>query len=413
MDGLKRHQAHKIRRLLKSFPVVVITGPRQCGKSTLARMVTTNWRYFDLENPNHFDRIHDDPVLFFKENNEHLILDEAQRSITLFETLRGVVDQNRQKNGRFILTGSASFDLITKISETLAGRVAIVELAPFKADEINSKPLPSLYSFFEQKLNIHSLEYLKELAPTKTHFELKMSLLRGGYPDPVLRKDPDFFLDWMDNYFDTYINRDMRYLFPKLDLIKYRRVVMMLSELSGTIVNKSEIGRSIEVNEKSVRDYMEIISGTYFWRELPAYITPKIKTTMKLPKGHFRDSGLGLFLQNIHTLEELDHFSKLGNYFEAFIVEELIRGFESSKIRNLKFHHFRTKSGGEIDLIVSGSFGLVPIEIKYASNVRVKQLTALKNFIDVHNLPLGIVISNTDEPSLISNKIIQIPARCI
>ena len=413
MDGIKRHQHNKIIRLLKSFPVVVVTGPRQCGKSTVARMVAEDWAYFDLENPVHFDRIHDDPVLFFQEHSEHVIIDEAQRSAKLFETLRGVIDQDRSNKGRFLLTGSASFELMSHISETLAGRVAIVEMAPFKVDERLNLPPPVFYELFNKKIDSNFLPQLKRLKPTKTISDLKESLLFGGYPEPVLSKDQDFYLDWMDNYFDTYINRDLRYLFPKLDLVKYRRVLMMLTQLSGTIVNKSEVARSVEVNEKSIRDYMEIISGTYFWRVLPAYLTPKIKTTLKLPKGHFRDSGLGLFLQNIHTLEELDNFPKLGNYFEAFIVEELIRGFEAVKIRNLKYSHFRTKAGGEIDLIVSGSFGILPIEVKYSSNVKPKQVNALKHFVDIHQLEIGLVISNTIEPSMITEKIIQVPASCL
>ena len=413
MDGIKRHQFNKISRLLESFPVVVLTGPRQCGKSTLARMVAPDWDYFDLENPVHFDRIHEDPVLFFQEYPEHIVIDEAQRSSRLFETLRGVVDQNRTKKGRFILTGSASFGLMKHISESLAGRVALIELAPFKVDESLGLPLSPFFQIFEKKIGLDHGGLLKSMVPTKSFQDLKKGLLWGGYPEPVLSNSHDFYLDWMDNYFDTYINRDMRYLFPRIDLVRYRRVLMMLAQLSGTVVNRSEIARSVEISEKSVRDYMEIISGTYFWRDLPAYLTSKIKTTSKLPKGHFRDSGLGLFLQNIHSLQELENFPRLGHFFEAFIVEELIRGFEASKIRNLKYFHFRTKAGAEIDLIVSGSFGILPIEIKYASHVKQKQITALKHFVEVHDLDLGLVISNTDKPSFLTEKIIQLPATCI
>ena len=112
-------------------------------------------------------------------------------------------------------------------------------------------------------------------------------------------------------------------------------------------------------------------------------------------------------------MEELDNFPKLGNYFEAFITEELVRGFEAAKISNLKFHHFRTKAGGEIDLVITGSFGTLPIEVKHASHVRPKQISSLSHFVDIHDLSVGIVISNTDTASMITDKIIQIPARCI
>src|SRR5690606_14396354 len=126
------------------------------------------------------------------------------------------------------------------------------------------------------------------------------------------------------NYFDTYVNRDIRSLFPKIDILKYQRVIQMLSSLSGTIINKSEVARSVETTEKSIRDYLQIISGTFFWRNLPAYKTSKIKTTISSPKGHYQDSGLLFFLQNISTIEELNIYPKLGNVFESFVVEEVL-----------------------------------------------------------------------------------------
>ncbi|MGI9289441.1 MAG: ATP-binding protein, partial [Pseudomonadales bacterium] len=175
------------------------------------------------------------------------------------------------------------------------------------------------------------------------------------------------------NYFNTYINRDMRSLFPHIDIIKYQRVMKMLSSISGTIVNKSELARSAESSEKSIRDYLQIISGKFFWRELPAFKASKIKTTTSLPKRHFRDSGLLLFLQNVFTPEELGFYPKLGNVFESFVVEELIRGVQPVATRKVRYYHFRTKAGGEIGLILEGSFGLLPIEIKYQSNTTKKQ----------------------------------------
>ena len=282
-----------------------------------------------------------------------------------------------------------------------------------KMDEVLGFRLSSFFSIFEEPVSDASINALRLLRSSKDIQQLKNFLLHGGYPEPVLSQDQDFFLDWMDSYFDTYINRDMRYLYPRLDLVKYRRMVAMLSSLSGTVINRSEIARSVEMSEKSVRDYLEIITGTFFWRELPAFITPAIKTTLKLPKGHFRDSGLALFLQNVQAIDQLNQFPRLGNFFEAFIVEELIRGFEAAKIRNLCFHHFRTKAGGEVDLIVSGSFGMVPIEVKYSSHVRKRQITSLTHLMDALQLPVGIVISNCEEPSLLTSNIVEIPAGCL
>ena len=398
MDVLNRNLRTRIEQLSANFPIIVILGVRQCGKSTLAKTVGRDWKYYDLENLNHLERISSDPVLFFKENSDHVIVDEARIYPPLFATLRGVVDEQRENNGRFILTGSASFELMKNVSESLAGRVAIIELEPMKMNELEGEPLSAFFSLFEKRLSRNDLDELRSLKSTRTIKDLIHYLLKGGYPQPVLRADSDFFFDWMENYFNTYINRDMRSLFPRIDIIKYQRVIKMLSSISGTIVNKSELARSAETSEKSIRDYLQIISGTFFWRELPAFKTSKIKTTTSLPKGHFRDSGLLLFLQNIFSPEALEFYPKLGNVFESFVVEELIRGVQAVAARNLNHYHFRTKAGGEIDLILEGSFGLLPVEIKYQSNTTKKQLTSMINFIELHQLPYGLVVNNCESP---------------
>ncbi len=413
MDVLIRNIEQRIQYLHANFPVVAILGVRQCGKSTLAKMIGRDWKYYDLENLSHFELIQNDPALFFKENDEKIIIDEAQHSPRLFATLRGIIDDSRNKNGRFILTGSASFELMRNVSETLAGRVAIIELEPLKMNEFKKEALSSFFHIFEKKLSLDDLDHLKKLKPSKSVKDVKKYLLKGGYPQPVLKDDQNFFLDWMENYFNTYINRDMRSLFPRIDSVKYQRVIKMLSSVSGTILNKSEIARSAETTEKSIRDYLQIISGTFFWRELPAFKTSRIKTTMSLPKGHFRDSGLLLFLQNIFTLEDLEFYPKLGNVFESFVVEEIIRGVHAVSARNIKASHFRTKAGGEIDLILEGSFGLLPVEIKYQSNTTKKQLSSMVNFIEKHELPYGLVLNNCASPSLITENILQAPVGCL
>ncbi len=413
MDALKRNLESKIGRLLKAFPVVAILGVRQCGKSTLAKKLGKGWKYFDLEKPSHFELISNDPELFFQENGDRVVIDEAQNCAGLFPVLRSVIDHNRDKNGRFILTGSSSFELTKNISESLAGRVAIVELSTLKMNELKGDKLPPLYRLFEKKLSKNDLNRVVKLRPTRTFSEVKRYFLKGGYPEPLLKNRRDFHLDWMENYFETYISRDMRALFPKIDILKYQRVIKMLSTVSGTIINKAEIARSAEISEKSIRDYLQIVSGTFVWRELPAYKTSKIKTTLSSPKGHYRDSGLLFFLQNIFSPQDLETYPRLGNAFESFVVEELIRGIQATKARNVVPYHFRTKAGAEIDLILEGAFGLLPVEIKYRSHTTAKQLVAMGHFLERHQLPYGLVVNNCEAPSLVTENIVQIPAACL
>ncbi len=410
MDGKTRNLQRKINELLLQFPIVVILGTRQCGKSTIAKMIGPDWKYFDLENYQDYDRIHEDPILFFKENPSNIIIDEAQKSPKLFEILRGVIDKDRQSKGRFILTGSASFELIKNVSESLAGRVATVELSPFKVNEFTELPLSDFFQIFNKTIDTSDIAFLKNIPNRFDHNTLKQFFLKGGYPEPILSKLEDFRANWMQNYFEQYIQRDIRGLFPNLDIVKYRRVLTMLTSVSGTIINKAEIARSVEISEKTVSEYLDIISGTYFWRTLLPFKTAKIKTTQKLPKGHFVDSGLALYLQNISTIDQLDKMATIGRHFESFIAEEIIRGVQATKAVNLQFYHLRTKAGGEIDLIIEGSFGLIPIEIKYGSSTKKNKLKFLQSFVELHNLPFGVLINNSDRIELLSDRIIQIPA---
>ncbi|WP_214660681.1 ATP-binding protein [sulfur-oxidizing endosymbiont of Gigantopelta aegis] len=410
MADIKRNLHNKINELMDYFPCLVIWGPRQCGKTVLSKMLRPNWAYFDLENPQTFDKIHDDLNFFFQHNNTDVIIDEAQLSPDLFRTLRGVIDDKRSLNNRFILTGSSSPELLSKTNETLAGRVATVELSPFKVNELQQTPLPEFYSIFNKPLSIQDFDFLYRLQPIVSHEQLLNHFLQGGYPTPTLTNNSSLHKNWMEQYFANYILRDVRNLFPKMDTIKFRRFSMMLTALSGTIINRSQLGRSLDVNESTVKNYLDIAHGTMIWRNIPSFERSKIKSIIKMPKGIFRDSGLNNYLQNLITFEQLHNSPLVGQNFESFIIEEVIRGVQASQATRWNYSYFRTKSGSEVDLVLSGEFGLLPIEIKYGTDTRRKQLTGLQKFITDNNAPYGIVINNSEKIALISDKIIQIPA---
>ncbi|MDX8413341.1 MAG: AAA family ATPase, partial [Mariprofundales bacterium] len=243
MDDIKRNQQATLDALLNLFPVVLIVGARQVGKTTLARMSRPDWHYFDLERGSDFDFITNDFDFFFREYSTHIIIDEAQESPQLFRELRGVIDADRMQKNRFILTGSSSPEMIAGVADSLAGRVAIIELGTCKCNELASEPLPAFYRIFTDGCNADSLHFLKRL--TATAVDRLPAVLQGGYPEPVQAADPALFSVWMDNYFKTYIASDMRRLFPRLDMVKYRRFITMLVSLSSTIINKAQLGRSI------------------------------------------------------------------------------------------------------------------------------------------------------------------------
>jgi len=406
MANKKRNLYPKCLKLLNWFPVLVILGARQVGKTTLAKMLGKDWTYVDLEQPSDWDRINYDPGHFFDEYPESVILDEAQEYPDIFKILRGVIDSNRKKNGRFIVTGSSSPALLNKVSETLAGRVAIVELGTFKCNENYDLPLSPFYSLFESKLS-------KELpvhgeSPISRE-QVQRAWFFGGYPDPVLGNDTERHAVWMNNYQDTYINRDVAKLFPNLNRQAYRRFLTMLCKLSGTIINKSQVGRAVEASESSIRDYLEIADGTYIWRIISSFEASVAKSITKMPKGYIRDSGLLHYLLGINNLEALKTDPVVGASFEGFVCEELSKGLEASNVTNWNIHYFRTRSGAEVDLIVEGPFGVLPIEVKYGSTIKRSSLKSLIAFVKDNKLPLGMVINQSEKIEWITQEIVQVP----
>jgi len=406
MTERKRNITHKIETLLRLFPVVVILGARQTGKTTLAKQLAPAWKYIDLENPDDFSLLSRDPLFYFSQYSRHLIIDEAQTYPELFNTLRGVIDEQRHEKNRFLLTGSSSPELLAHVS-TLAGRAAIVELGTLKANEFYQLPLSPFYELFTHKLNKKNL--ISGQAPMDTE-KIQKIWLRGGYPEPILNKDQSFYLLWMQQYRDSYVNRDIGRLFPRLNKFAYQRFLMMLGQLSGTIINRSDVARALEINEKSVREYLTIAEGTFLWRQLPSYERNIVKAIVKMPKGYIRDSGLLHNFLRIQTLEELHHHTVIGRSFESFVIEEIIKGLEATTLTNWDAHYYRTRKGAEIDLILEGPFGILPIEIKYGARVDAKQLFALSDFIEEHQLPFGLVINQSKTTEWLTSKIIQIPA---
>ncbi len=411
MAALKRNLETRINRLLEVFPVVMLVGARQTGKTTLSKTIRPEWHYLDLENSADHDFVTRDFNFFFQEYPRQVILDEAQESPELFRQLRGVIDAKRRESGRFILTGSSSPDLLEQASDSLAGRIAIVEIGTLKMNEIRQEPLPPFYRIFEQEFNAGSLDLIKSVACPD--YDVIPYFLRGGYPEPALADSDYAYNAWMENYYRTYINRDIRKLFPRLDAIRYRRFVAMLSSLSGTIINKAQLGRSVDVSEVTIRDYLEIADKTFFWRTIPSYETPLSKSTLKMPKGIVRDSGINHYLSGITTREKLLRAPQAGQNFESFIIEEIIKGIQSTLVTRWDYFYYRTRNGAEIDLVLEGSFGLLPIEIKFGQQTTLRQLASLQQFIQRHELPFGIVVNNSHQIRMLSDKIIQLPAQCL
>ena len=406
---MHRNLSARIEILLATFPVVAIIGARQVGKTTLAKMLRPKWQYFDLQLPSAREQILIDPEVFFRDNKDSLILDEAQMYPIIFDVLRGVIDANRRANGRFIVTGSSSPELLKHLSESLAGRIAIVELGTLKINEIANQPLSNFYEWFKQDLQHIDTQQLR-INNAKVDYDIvEKAWFYGGYPEVIMAKSHEDRQNWFEFYETTYLYRDIVALFPEIAKANFERFFRSLAYLSGTILNKAELARDLEISQGSVHNYLAIAAGTFLWRNLKSFERSGYKSLIKMPKGYCTDSGLLHYLTKIMNLQMLKQHPFMGRSFEGFVIGEIIKGLETQSLGHWDAYHYRTRYGVEIDLILDGNFGLVPIEIKAGIRIDKRQLTALNGFIETNKLNLGIVINQAEKIAWLTPKIIQIP----
>lgn len=403
---LHRNCTDLAQRYLKNFPVLCLLGPRQVGKTAFAKNLRKDWKYFDLEQPSDLALIASSPELFFEQYSTDIVIDEAQEYPQLFKVLRGVIDANRGQKGRFILTGSSSPEITAHLSDSLAGRVGIIPMGGLKANELYQTALSDFYTLFFES---HTKKTIILTPPHLSNAQMRHCWLYGGYPEPLLSNDNIMYQDWMKNYYATYINRDISTLFPKLNKIAYQRFLSILSSLSGTIINKADLSRSLEITEKSINEYLQIAQQTFLWRNIEHDAFSKIKSLVKRPKGYMTDSGLLHYLQKITNYEQLLQHPQSGHSFESFIIEEIIKGIQARGMGNVDFQYYRTAKGAEIDLIVKTPFAHVPIEIKMGKTVALKQLAALTKYIEDNELPFGLLINQCDHIFWLTERILQVP----
>ena len=409
----KRYLATKIKQLLAMFPVVALIGSRQCGKSTLVKQLRPTWKYYDLESPDDYQLISNDPVTFFAINKDGVIIDEAQQYPEIFKVLRGVIDDDRKKKGRFLLTGSSSPHIVKGITESLAGRIATIEMWPFKQGEFYEKELSGLYHMMADG-TVQAKDFL-QLQPLVSIDQTMNVWHKGGFPEPLIEgeQNEEYYKQWVENYITDYLGRDIRGLFPKLNIHNFRRFLTLLAQFSGHQLNMSDMARALEISVSTIKDYLDIIHQTFIWRNLGPYTGNLLKKVQKAQKGFFRDQGLLHYFLRIKDVKQLLLHPVAGFSFESFVIEEIIRGLQSTMATHLGFSYYRTIDKSEVDLIVEGDFGVVPIEIKLNSMVKRKSLRGLENFIADMRADYGIVINTAKRVELLTDKIIQLPVHYI
>ncbi len=402
---MKRHAFPLLQELLGLFPCVALLGVRQCGKTTLLGELPADWRLFDMEKLADHEAIARDPDLFLRLNPRQVAIDECQLLPSLFPALRVAIDSDRESRGRFVITGSSSPELLAAIAESLAGRVAIIDMGPFSLAEAHELPPSPVLAMLAGRAAAN------DLANVPTRLSLSQVTdywLHGGYPEPWIKSSPRFRKLWLQNYLQTYLDRDLPRLFPGLNRQKFRLFVQMLAQLSGSIVNYSDVARALGVSQPTARDYFHIAHGSFIWRHLPAYEKNAAKRVVKHPKGHLRDSGLLHFLLHLQDRDDLMAHPRMGASWEGMVIENLVRGFAAAGV-DFQAFHYRTGGGAEIDLVLEGEFGLLPVEIKHTQHIDGRALRALRDFVAERGCRYGIVINNDERPRLLDDKLVGIP----
>jgi len=337
MDMIIRNASSEVKRLMEVFPAVVVLGSRQCGKSTMVKLMgekMSDFVYVDLQN-RHDRAMLTDPALFFENNAGNTVcLDEVQLLPELFSDLRSEIDRDRRP-GRFILLGSASRSLLQHTTETLAGRVGLLDLTPFTVDEVLAEDF----------------------------FDLSRFWWRGGYPDSFLATDDGASELWRENYIRTYIERDVPQLGFNIAAPKMMRLLSMLAYEHGGILNNAKLASSMDMSAPTIRHYIDVLEETYIVRVLEPYFRNIRKRLVKTPRVFLRDSGLLHQILGIPSFSALLGHPVLGHSWEGMVIENII-----SSVRGVKCSFYRSADGSEeMDLVIEYPDRLIAVECKASS----------------------------------------------
>ena len=332
-DYIQRVLLHQLKKYLTVFPAVAILGPRQCGKSTLIKSLDQHFDgllYLDMQKESDLNKL-SEPEIFFASNADKIIcLDKIQLVTKLFSVLRNAIDSNRI-NGKFILLGSASQELLQHTSESLAGRIGMLHLSPFLINELN----------YLESFNLHKF------------------WLRGGFPNSYLADNDENSAIWLENYIRTYIERDIPQLGFQIPALQLRRLLTMCAHNQGQQLNLSKLAESLGLTHPTIRRYIDLLEQTFIVRTIPPFEINIKKRLVKSPKVFVRDSGI------LHQLLAIPNFNSLlgnpvfGSSWEGMVLENIIVNMPS-----WDYFFYRTATGDEIDLLLKKGNQVIAIECK-------------------------------------------------
>lgn len=327
----------RINELRKSFPVIVVTGPRQSGKTTLIREMFPDYKYFNLESPQTLQAVQDDPAGLVNPKTRNIIIDEVQRVPEILSYIQVAVDE-QQIAGNFILSGSENLLLSEKIIQSLAGRAAYVNLLPLSYEEL-------------------------KLAG-KEHKSIYKQLFTGQFPALYSKKyEP---LEYYEQYLATYVERDVKQISNLINLTQFRTFLGLLAGRIGQVVNNVSLANDVGVSPNTIGNWISILEASYIIFRLQPYYENFGKRHIKSPKIYFTDTGLACRLLNLTESDQLKNFFLIGGLFENLIILEIKKYLQNTKPA-AKLYFFRDTHGNEVDLIIDQGTAQIPVEIKSGS----------------------------------------------
>jgi hypothetical protein len=394
----------RLREALADSPVVLLHGPRQCGKTTLAQAVGSDdgRRYLTLDDPATFLAVQADPTGFVLDLEGPVTIDEAQRVPELFLAIKQSVDRDRRA-GRFLLTGSANALFVPTVADSLAGRMEMVRLHPLSEVEIAHRQPTFLDRVFAADFKVAQGE---RLGP-----RLAELIIRGGYPEAVRRDSERSRRIWARDYLEAIVQRDVRDLarIQRLDILP--RLLELAAGQTARLINVSKIAGPFGISRTTVRDYLTLLRHVFLVEELPAWHANRLKRLVKAPKLHVTDTGLACALLGVEADDLRQDRTLLGQLLETFVVQELRRQ-ASGWAHDVRFSHYRDKDQQEVDVVLErGPSRIVGIEVKAAATLRDADRRGLERLRDAagDRFRCGVLLYDGETQVPLGDRIYAIP----